>query len=86
MIFPYKVKIYIIGMDSGGFQHSWKRRTEQLARDLLLFNYFGSVTVTSNGVGGSTVHFTCFKQLYKKIVQTPPTPPFCTSVEKSTLH
>lgn len=86
MIFPYKVKIYIIGMDSGGFQHSWKRRTEQLARDLLLFNYFESVTVTSNGVGGSTVHFTCFKQLYKKIVQTPPTPPFCTSVEKSTLH
>lgn len=76
MIFPYKVKMYIIGMDSGGFQHSWKRRTEQLARDLLLFNYFGSVTVTSNGVGGSTVHFTCFQQLYKKNCANPAHTPF----------
>lgn len=76
MIFPYKVKMYIIGMDSGGFQHSWKRRTEQLARDLLLFNYFGSVTVTSNGVGGSTVHFTCFQHLYKKNGENPAHTPF----------
>lgn len=76
MIFPNKVKIYIIGMDSGGFQRSWKRGTEQLARDLLLFNYFGSVTVTSNGVGGSTVHFTCFQQLYKKNCANPAHTPF----------
>lgn len=82
-------------MDSGGFQRSWKRRAEQLARNLPLINYFGSVTVSGTNMRWqlqfeisiwSTVHFTCFKQLYKKNLQTPPTPPFCTSIEKSTLH
>lgn len=37
-------------MDSGGFQRSWKRRTEQLARNLLLINYFGSVTVSGTNM------------------------------------